>query len=300
MNFNKERFANFAKYDLAINKKFYRNLSLVTIFGALGITVFGFMIRWVMWRPYAITDMSGIEDAYNIMDDGYAIYTWDCSGTSAFLYGFLALMLTLFCGCWAHNLRTRQGRIMELTMPASNIERFLWHALLMVGGGLLLVILSALLADGANALLCLGAMPDGIDVPSLIASGFDIVSFKMIDEYGDGAEHIRIVCIALCLSSFLLQMAFYMYGNSLKYRFNLILTYIAEQIISFVLSITLVIVGTSIHTSQSISMSTDDAETMFECVLYGISAIEIILAATFVWLSHRNYVKAQLITPLNK
>ena len=30
MNFNKERFANFATYDLTINKSFYRNMAIVT------------------------------------------------------------------------------------------------------------------------------------------------------------------------------------------------------------------------------------------------------------------------------
>ena len=33
MNFNKERFANFAKYDLTINKTFFRNLVFVSLRG---------------------------------------------------------------------------------------------------------------------------------------------------------------------------------------------------------------------------------------------------------------------------
>ncbi|MCH5175932.1 MAG: hypothetical protein J1F40_08600 [Prevotellaceae bacterium] len=290
MDFNKERFVNFAKYDLAINKSFYRNLSLATIVGTFGIALFGFMIRWNIWQNYA-SEYSLNDESFDTFD-----FAWDCSGTSACLLVFCTLMLTGFCGCWAHNLRSRQNRIMELTLPAANIEKFVWHLVLTVGGGALLVVLSALLADGLNALLCLFAMPKGAEVPSLIARMWSLITFSMIE----GAGVAKALVISLCLCSYILQLAFYIYGNSLKYKFNIILTYAAEQVISLILSIIFITIVTSIHTHWYISMSDDEVETMFEYIIYGISAIEIILAAVFVWLSYRNYVKAQLITPLNK
>ena len=290
MDFNKERFVNFAKYDLAINKSFYRNLSLATIVGTFGIALFGFMIRWNIWQNYA--------SEYSLNDEGFDTFdfAWDCSGTSASLLVFCTLMLTGFCGCWAHNLRSRQNRIMELTLPAANIEKFVWHLVLTVGGGALLVVLSAVLADGLNALLCLFAMPKGVEVPSLIAKMWSFLTFSIIEDAGDA----KTLVVSLCVCSYILQLAFYIYGNSLKYKFNIILTYAAEQVITLILSILFITIVTTIHTYWSISMSDDDVETMFEYIIYGISAIEIILAAIFVWLSYRNYVKAQLITPLNK
>lgn len=290
MDFNKERFVNFAKYDLAINKSFYRNLSLATIVGTFGIALFGFMIRWNIWQNN-VSEYSLNEESFNTFD-----FAWDCSGTSACLLVFCTIMLTGFCGCWAHNLRSRQNRIMELTLPAANIEKFVWHLVLTVGGGALLVVLSAVLADGLNALLCLFAMPRGAEVPSLIAKMWSLITFSMIEDAGVA----KALIISLCICSYILQLAFYIYGNSLKYKFNIILTYAAEQVISLVLSIIFITIVTSIHTSWSISMSDDDVETMFEYILYGISTIEIILATIFVWLSYRNYVKAQLITQLNK
>lgn len=290
MDFNKERFVNFAKYDLAINKNFYRNLSLATIVGTFGIALFGFMIRWNIWQNN-VSEYSLNEESFNTFD-----FAWDCSGTSACLLVFCTIMLTGFCGCWAHNLRSRQNRIMELTLPAANIEKFVWHLVLTVGGGALLVVLSAVLADGLNALLCLFAMPKGAEVPSLIAKMWSLITFSMIEDAGVA----KALIISLCICSYILQLAFYIYGNSLKYKFNIILTYAAEQVISLVLSIIFITIVTSIHTSWSISMSDDDVETMFEYILYGISTIEIILATIFVWLSYRNYVKAQLITQLNK
>lgn len=290
MDFNKERFVNFAKYDLAINKSFYRNLSLATIVGTFGIALFGFMIRWNIWQNN-VSEYSLNDESFNTFD-----FAWDCSGTSACLLVFCTIMLTGFCGCWAHNLRSRQNRIMELTLPAANIEKFVWHLVLTVGGGALLVVLSAVLADGLNALLCLFAMPKGAEVPSLIAKMWSLITFSMIEDAGVA----KALIISLCICSYILQLAFYIYGNSLKYKFNIILTYAAEQVISLVLSIIFITIVTSIHTSWSISMSDDDVETMFEYILYGISTIEIILATIFVWLSYRNYVKAQLITQLNK
>ena len=296
MDFNKERFVNFAKYDLAINKKFYRNLSLATIVGTFGIALFGFMIRWNIWQNSAQQYPSADEEwvhgyIYDIFD-----FAWDCSGTSVCLLVFCTLMLTGFSGCWAHNMRSRQNRIMELTLPASNIEKFVWHLALTVGGGALLVALSALLADGLNALLCLFAMPKGAEVPSLIARMWNIVTLHRLD----GADAVKWLVITLCSCSYIMQLAFYIYGNSLKYKFNIILTYAAEQIISLILSIIFITIVTNIHAHWALSLSEDEVETMFEYIILGISAIEIILAAVFVWLSYRNYVKAQLITPLNK
>lgn len=298
MDFNKERFVNFARYDLAINKKFYRNLALFTVVGAMGIALYGFMIRWNIWR--SIADNYSAEGC---MPGSEVWYAWNSVGTSGFLFAFCAIMLTIFSGCWAHNLRTRQGRIIELTLPASNAEKFLWHTGLMVGGGFLLVVLSMLLADGLNAILCLCTVPEGIEIQSLSTQIWSLITIQITESF----KAVKWICMAITLSSLLLQIGFYMYGNALKYKYNIILTYIAEQIISAVIFIAILICGATIVQSFSaVIFSTntieneEDIERIIGYGLYAFAACEVIVAAVLVWLSYRQYVKAQLITPLNK
>ena len=60
MNFNKERFANFAKYDLTINKAFYRNIALATIAGAISVALIGFMARYSIYTNMQYDSMSDI------------------------------------------------------------------------------------------------------------------------------------------------------------------------------------------------------------------------------------------------
>ena len=46
MEFN--RFMQYAKYDLTINKAFYRNMSIVAVSIITGIAILGFLVRWTM------------------------------------------------------------------------------------------------------------------------------------------------------------------------------------------------------------------------------------------------------------
>ena len=297
MDFNKERFVNFAKYDLAINRKFYRNLFLVTISGALGIALLGFIIRWWLWQTI-VDDYKSEGMVESFIPSSQTMFAWDSHGTSGFLFAFCVIMLIIFSGCWAHNLRTRQGRIIELTLPASNIEKFLWHIGLMVGGGTLLAALSMLLADGLNAVLCLCTIPKGVEIQSLSTQIWDIITLHAVEE----SITIKYICISITLGSLLLQIGFYIYGNALKYKYNIILTYIAEQIISTVLFIAFLIGVTLISHNVDTTPIPDGegGEWIVELMLYAFAAVEVLLAYMFVWLSYRRYVKAQLITSLNK
>ena len=48
-NFNTTRFANYAKWDLTINRKFYRNMFVVLGIAILSITIISFALRWLMF-----------------------------------------------------------------------------------------------------------------------------------------------------------------------------------------------------------------------------------------------------------
>ena len=138
MNFDKNRFANFAKYDLTINKAFFRNLLLVTIAGAVGIAMMGFIARYNIYHDVA----SNLSEWNTVPEPGeFSHYTFNYL-TASYEICFFLVMMSIFAGCWAHNLRNKQGRIIELTLPATNLEKFTWHTLLMLVGGFVLCLVS--------------------------------------------------------------------------------------------------------------------------------------------------------------
>lgn len=310
MNFNQNRFANFAKYDLAINKTFYRSLAFVTLAGAVSIALLCFISRYSLYNtmvsdhPYMTIDPNSFE-GFNWIH-GTAIYEW----------AFLIFMMTIFPGCWAHNLRNKQGRINELTLPATNLEKFIWHALLVFVGGLAVCFLSLLAADGINALLTIIAYGTENGVASLtwnvlqnISARFlveDVITgpFSALGTYSaTGIEEGNPVIDCynaityFVITSSILQPCIYFFGNALKYRYNIIFTYIFLQVLGTIIVFFFVfgvaMVGDSYETSEDVVHDM----TVLMCV---IGTINLILSALLLWLSYNRYTKAQITSPLNK
>ena len=327
MAFNNTRFANFAKYDLTINKTFYTSISLVTLIGTMAISFISFTGRYSMWKAvvespwYEGGSMSPLAtEHYNTM---HATCSW--------ILGFLCIMMCIFAGCWAHNLRDKQGRITELTLPATNLEKFTWHSLLMIGGGFLTCLASLLAADLLNAGLtaCFCGLEDGIaSITAGVGKTLSIYGIlqdqaNSIGIHMDGMDtdidnilpeagvnfFCSLGCFTVCY--FIMQVAFYMFGNAVKYKYNIIFTYIATQIIGFIVGIgSIIIFATNADLLMNNAMGTlmegDEAEsatqffTNIATGLYIASPLIIILAGFFVWLSYRLYTKAQITSALNK
>ena len=319
MTFNKDRFANFAKYDLTINKTFFRNMALVTLAGTIGIAMLGFIARYNVYRE-AITNTA--EWGTPPVPGDFSHYTWNYL-TTCYEAGFIAVMLAIFAGCWAHNLRNKQGRITELTLPANNLEKFTWHALLTLVGGTLLGILSLLVADGLNALLTLVVYGASDGVGSFTASAWQLLTFTTHDsnimslpevsvdtnnEYVQMAETEARMLHAttfLIIASIICETLVFFFGNALKYKYNIILTYIALQVIGTIGTIGFFI-ATVTTADQAISSIDDwatDGNDVGNLIIGGIIALGVlalILSALFIWWSYRRYTKAQITSPFNK
>ncbi len=316
MNFNKERFANFAKYDLTINKAFYRNMALITIAGAIGIALIAFMARYSIYTNMQYDSMS---DIYRDIDPySFEGYNW-VYFTALYEIGFLFIIMQIFAGCWAHNLRNKQGRIIELTLPATNLEKFTWHALLMIVGGFIACVVSLLIADGLNALLTLITYGAEDGIASLSAAIGDICTVRGFIEnvilrstpfsgnLDDNPPVVRayqamtfmIICGSIC------QVFVYFLGNALKYKYNIILTYICLQVISTVLSI-LFFIGTAtlsnIPTLMELTDDTTETDALNGMTLLSstLGGIFLILAIVFIWWSYNRYTKAQITSSFNK
>jgi len=317
MNFNKERFANFATYDLTINKSFYRNMALVTIAGAVCIALLGFITRYAIYSSVVNNTMSGPGFGFVPDANSFEGYNW-IYFTAFGEMGFLFVMLQIFAGCWAHNLRNKQGRINELTLPATNLEKFTWHALLMLVGGFILCILSLFVADGFNALLTLISYGAENGIKSLTASVGELCSVQNILETvffrgfarNSGEMNMpqeivpyfsALTVLVFCSSFF--QITIYFLGNAFKYKYNIVLTYVALQVIGTILSFVFTISGAMGAASGSlmdVAFSEEDAINMLTAFYWTLAILSLVAAAIFIWWSYNRYTKAQITSSFNK
>lgn len=317
MAFDNNRFTNFAKYDLTINKNFYRNITLATLVGTIGIATFMFLMRYLAYE--------GSGGAEWIRPDNPAHYN-SATGSCIYIVSYLVIMMSIFGGCWAHNLRNKQGRIIELTLPATNLEKFLWHLLLMLGGGFLVCLISLLIADGINCLLtlCVFGSEDGfISLTAHIAktlaiqpiatdasSGLTIDSSSYPDAnlQTDLPAELNVFLWgmgAFVISALIAGPICYVFGNALMYKFNIIVTYIVLMILGFLASIIFVIALGTILSSSDIMYEfiASDDKTTFAHMGYAFiacSIVQLLAAAGLIFWSYRLYTKAQIITSLHK
>lgn len=279
--FNTARFKKYALYDLTVNCRFYRNTAFSVVGTLMGLTATGFMFR------YMISGM-GSQDAV-----GFASYH-DMSMTVAMLIMACNVILVILAGYTFHCLTTKQGRINELTLPASNKEKFAWHIVMSLGGGLLLCLLGLILSDVLNALLSIVALP--LDAQqSLVWNVLRSLSMSetrnMINlSTGNGDTSILlgggllfVYCSGLC------NLAAYVYGNSIKYRHNIILTYAVLMAVTILSWMVLLTIGV-LFPYQYFS-----APQVMDFMQYGAlagSLFMLLLAALLLWLAYRRYCKA--------
>ena len=259
--------------------------------------------------------MSGPAYAYTPGADSFEGYNWMYL-TALYELGFFLIMLEIFAGCWAHNLRNKQGRIMELTLPATNLEKFTWHALLMLTGGLILCIVSLLVADGLNALLTLITYGAENGVSSLTASVFEMCSYKNIihinlslsggPSFNAGenpADPVFDAFTVLLFGTVFCHIMIYALGNAFKYKYNIILTYVALQVLSTILSFIFFICGAfgaTVGNNLDVFLSEKDASHIVTIFYYVLSLISFLGGIFLIWWSYNRYTKAQISSSFNK
>ncbi|MCR5312248.1 MAG: hypothetical protein K6E54_01120 [Bacteroidaceae bacterium] len=298
MDFNKNRFQNFGLYDLTINKAFYETLCLITFFGTLAITLVCFAGRWMMYQKATISSEEEL------------IYFFDYKNidiTLIILAIFFSLMLTIFAGCIFHNLRNKQGRIMELTLPATNLEKFVWHFCLVSIGGFLTCFISILAADAINAILNLIVFP--IDAQQSITLSLGRIflitpDMATIDRNFNGnMEYMESFISATrfaVISSSIAGLLFFVLGNAIKYKYNIILTFIVSQVLQTILTIAFFVFIASIDKQQNYDITPEKIRIGINITFNIIAIISIILSILMIWGSYKLYTKAQITSGWNK
>ena len=297
MDFNKERFLNFGRYDLIINKSFYRTMALICIFGSTGIAFVAFFGRWLMANAFNSIDIKQLQDFWSYKD---------VTITALVLIMFTGIMHVIFAGCTFHNLRNKQGRISELTLPATNLEKYAWHLGLVIIGGTLAIILSLVCSDALNALLNLIFHPSEYQ-NSIIYSIYELMSFRYtyvngtsladMEEMQGLLSAIRFMSIAMSVSGF----AFFVLGNAIKYKYNIILTYITFEFSMSILTIIAIFIIKSLAENDSIQINSGEEALAYVKASANIVAIlNYLLTVLYFWLSYKLYKKAQITSGWNK
>lgn len=328
MTFNKERFVNFAKYDLTINKTFFRNMALVTVIGAIGISVAMFFGRYSMWKGMVGEDLEKYEQMKAMAEGGLdSSFLMGVPGTyehfnsapitTLLLAEFLGVMIIIFSGCWAHNLRNKQGRIMELTIPATNLEKYAWHSLLTIGGGIVLALVSLLCADAFNALFTWMLCPASDGFVSLTGNCLSFVTLDLTalkSLFGEarmsgmnGIESDEVFSSVfnsfryMVITALLCNLAIYHFGNSVKYKYNIILTYVALYVLEIVMAILFGIGMAFIVGNQyDLDLHPSDGPTLLKGFAYTVGTIFLIITIALPIISFRRYERAQVTSKLNK
>lgn len=298
---DKNRFLNYARYDLTIHAAFYRNLALLSTIIMLSITLLGFLFRW--W-----------DKAYNhALYGDYSGYT-HIAGTVVILAMAMGLMMNVYAACFNHPLANRQDRLKTLTLPATNGEKFLWHTLLVIVGGALQLTVALLLCDALNALLSL--LCGFSHVYSLTAGIWSMVSLTGSEALGFLNDPLREIAVmrldafrlwlsivVMLVVSFVWELSAFVYGNSFKYRYNILWTMLGLWVLESVVSIVMVM-AVSIASTEGVEMlddmARDDVFDFLTAMFWGFNVVLIVTAALMWWHSWVRYRHAQITSWLNK
>ena len=289
-NFDIRRFCAVARWDLTINRAFYNKMAMAIAACSILPVLFYHAIELLE----KVMDSDGVGKPYSS-------FLGDLEIISVFISVFSSIALTVVLGFMFHNLRNRQGRISELTLPASNIERFLWHALVVLVGAHVWFLMSVGLAEILNSLLVWITFDFGdyeyVSLTAKVCKNFySILPTAMVFDEG---FHL-VAYLAIILAS-LLGVSVYPLVNAWKYRHN-----IAYTILFYILAWLLMLVFLSACAAFASFCSWDMSwlygsfEGLAPWILVLIIDVHLACFLYVMWrCTYRLYCKAQLTTRRN-
>ena len=294
-NFNKDRFLSYARYDLAANKVFYRKAALIILLAAVGSTLLN-----------VITKANVFSDFY--MDPQPSNYYIKPVFTMMTLIGYLigiTITMDILAGCWAHNMRTKQGRISMLTLPASMMEKYVWHTGFMVVGGIIYMALTLALVECLNVVLmaCMTGhwMWSNSALLSLANEIEGAVSMSRADVTVSCS--ILAVTVMLCACALLVRHMLFAVSNAVLYKHNVLITYGALIGLSCIGNMFAISVFTGYSDQMERVLNALDNYTEYNAFMTEATVGCIVLfgvAAALWWLGYKLFEKAQLCNKWNK
>lgn len=229
IQFDMKRFLSVGRWDVTVNRRFYTNQATALLVLVVAPVVMRFLSAWAA-GDVALFGM-GTAALYPAMDMGYWI------GFVTGFYRFVFWVLPVVSLSYMlHNMVRKQGRIQELTLPASNVERFLWHLAFCLLAPMMVFFGSMLLADGLNMLFA-AVFGCFSQVRSLICAFF-VRPCSMPVDFSSGMGH-PLLGHSFEVLSMLCFMSTFALGNAWKYRYNLIFTCLVHVVLWLVSGICL-------------------------------------------------------------
>ncbi|MBO7120530.1 MAG: hypothetical protein J6W03_09465 [Bacteroidaceae bacterium] len=284
--FNIKRFLNVARWDLSVNSKFYtRSAIMMMAFISTPIVLFYL---------------------YNMLTKGFLLMgnTSDNVESFAMTIGMIGIAYSVIsAGYMFHNLLTKQGRISELTLPATNLERFLWHAVVIMIGVPLVFFCGVVVADFLHFLFRL--MITNADIQSLTAAYYwGEGDFSNWHNYSPGFEDFMedygyelVTTIFIWGGCYTRSFSLF---NAWKYKYNIPITFLFYFILWTVLPLILLFIGTMFFSKENVLDFIDwIKDTNPHNIVIGVGIVGILVYIGIWLLTYRLYSRAQLTTKRN-
>ena len=243
---------------------------------------------------------------YNMLTKGFLLMgnTSDNVESFAMTIGLIGLAYSVIsAGYMFHNLLTKQGRISELTLPATNLERFIWHAVVIMIGVPLVFFCGVVVADFLHFLFRL--MITNADIQSLTAAYYwGEGDFSNWHNYSPGFEDFMEDYGYELVTTIFIWGACYTRSFSLfnawKYRYNIPITFLFYFILWTVLPLILLFLGTMFLSEDCVLDFIDwIKDTNPHNIVIGVGIVGILVYIGIWLLTYRLYTRAQLTTKRN-
>ncbi len=298
-HFDFSRFMNVARWDLTVNRPFYTRVLLV-IGSVIMLPV---LMRYIsaLWK---VVYLGGNREAYIL-----ANATDSMEGTVVYQTMAIGIIMVVLMGYIFHNLLTRQSRINELTLPSTNLERFLWHVGLTIVGGYLACLVSLVVSDLIHVILgwaILGQTSfSSLTMKVLDPSELDINLYAE-ELTADEDFHWGALYSAFSLVS-LINYSFFALGNAWKYKGNIVYTLLwmigaslaGTILMGFVVSMLARYFESTYQFGESLGEFFKNLSITGNQLLIAINVLELLLLGLIWWLTYRLYCRAQITTRRN-
>ena len=273
-----------ARWDLSVNSKFYtRSAVMMMAFISTPIVLFYL---------------------YNMLTKGFLLMgnTSDNVESFAMTIGLIGLAYSVIsAGYMFHNLLTKQGRISELTLPATNLERFVWHAVVILIGVPLVFFCGVVVADFLHFLFRL--MITNADIQSLTAAYYwsDFEGWHNatpgLEDFMEDHGYELVTTIFIWGACYTRSFSLF---NAWKYRYNIPITFLFYFILWTVLPLILLFIGTMFFSEENVMNFMEwlkDANP--HNIIIGVGIVGILVYICIWLLTYRLYKRAQLTTKRN-
>ena len=275
--FDFNRFMNVARWDLTVNSKFYTRSALLMVALICMPVVLYYLYNMLTDNSFFATETA---------DDVFFFCLFDI-----FLGGAYFVITS---GYMFHNLITKQGRINELTLPATNLERFLWHVVVIVIGVNVVYTAGILFSDLLHALFRL-ALPN---------AEINSISYKLFVDFGElrGTGIFRYENFGMLLFLGILGACYirtYCLVNAWKYKYNIPWTLLFYFVFQNAFALLVLFIGHCMSPALMMKLWNWVGCVPRTVFFVSLNLFAVLLYAGVWYLTYRLYCRAQITTRRN-